>query len=275
MLEKAGIMLDAIRRRAGAAPVEHAFVCERDCAAKANSSLGSFVELPDELWNPPTCKKIFNDSGHPCSRYAISSIKFVYGIIHEALRLDAAGRTQPRWWLIKDDDTFVHVPNFLLAMAEGSQNDREWGTPGAPLWEQPIAAASLMPGCGGTPCGGGGFVLSGALGLELAKQHGARWLGMQMMAMPRRQFYFYDRHVQEVVSWAKGARFKDMRELEPGPPVNDVCKTGRKGYPPWKGPCWNLSYCKCARSEHPATWHLVKMYIPQFRKVLGKLDAAG
>ncbi|CAK0794115.1 unnamed protein product [Prorocentrum cordatum] len=194
MLEKAGIMLAAIRKRVGSAAVEHAFVCERECASSADSSLGSFVELPDVLWNPPTCKRIHNDSGQPCSRYAISSIKFVYGIIHEALRLDAAGRAQPRWWLIKDDDTFVHVPNFLLAVAEGSRNDREWGTPGTPIWEQLIAAASLMPGCGGTPCGGGGFVLSGALGLELAKRWGARWLEKQLMAMERPQYFLRQAH---------------------------------------------------------------------------------
>merc|ERR1712110_1153873 len=91
------------------------YVLEPEGCHAARSLLKNVIELPDS----PSGKHWVSQCqihGEPCNGYRIAQIKFIYGIVHEVRRLNATGGAGPMWWMIQDDDTYVHVPYLMRAI---------------------------------------------------------------------------------------------------------------------------------------------------------------
>lgn len=163
-------------------------VCDPGCSAKANNSLENVLEMEDSVFLHNKCRA----HGKDCDGYHKSSMKYVWGLVHEVKRLKKEKSHMPSWWFIKDDDTYFH-PERLIQAATG-----------AGLGPEQLVAM----GQGGDPGiqGGSGLLLSGALAEKIAVHYGDRWIKSQGMWIEKGSFY-YDDHVKEVVGWVPGARF--------------------------------------------------------------------
>eukprot|EP00415_Alexandrium_ostenfeldii_P004897 UN4897 len=180
-----------------------------------------------------------------CSGYEIASFKYVYGLVSEVRRLLRAGVSpMPQYWLVKDDDTFVHVPNLMRAIERNAGR-----TPPAPR-EQLISFAA-KGGC--NICGGAGWVFSGALAIELATTYGDRFLRFQIEQMEQGNFQ-YDMHVPKVIDWVKGSQLIHIWEMNPSSVLDrQLCKYRTNA---WHGPCYRTAECNCSSTRRPATWHM-------------------
>lgn len=246
ILAKAPFAEKLIMKRAG--PRDRmSYVCMSKCAAIGRSMSRNMVELPgvlkmrdmpngtyvvDRCWRWP--------KNRPCSNYEIASFKYVWGFVHEVKRFLEAGLSQmPRYWMIRDDDTYVNIPHMMEAIA------RHGGGPPFDPFVERMAWVSSGP-C--FVCGGAGMVLTGALAVELATAYGDRWLLDQRDGIERKSFY-WDTHMPKVIGWIKGAKLIRIPEMSPF----SVADTAMCRYRPR---CTRTPECDCAPSKKPATWHM-------------------
>eukprot|EP00415_Alexandrium_ostenfeldii_P000763 UN0763 len=187
----------------------------------------------------------------------MGAMKFVFGLVHEVRRIKASGYPMPRWWLVKDDDTYVHVPNLMRAL----NTTRD----GKPLWQHPISFGRRGPGCPGI-CGGAGWLLSGPFAEQLVERYGDRYLEFSSERIAN-HWGHYDVYVPAVVSWL-GQELQDLPEMNDYSPVDKnfvhELMSGKH-----QVTCHRLEYCNCSRSASPATWH-IKV---GFEKALELLDS--
>lgn len=238
---------------------EHVFVCEDKCIAEARQSkdfFGNMITMPENLWQTKTF--LFKQKSVFPVEYILSQLKFYYGLVYEVRRLDGLGARMPFWFLMKDDDTFVHVPNLIKAI--------DISSPGGMLQRDKLVSFGDTS-CIGI-CGGEGWLLSGVLAAELVRKHGQRMLDYQLEKAQYSQQY--DVVVPRVVGWVTGAKLHNLPELENanlflcnGKPGKKIC--GGPCYPGKdldriradpKKKCFNQTNCLCTRSAYPATWHL-------------------
>uniref|UniRef100_A0A7S0FY60 Hexosyltransferase n=1 Tax=Pyrodinium bahamense TaxID=73915 RepID=A0A7S0FY60_9DINO len=147
--------------------------------------------------------------------------------------------------MVKDDDTYVHVPNLMRALNK-SRN-------GKPLWQQPVSFGRRGRGCPGV-CGGSGWVLSTPLAEQLVGRYGDRYL--QFAAeMIVNHIGHYDVYVPTVVSWL-GYKLEDMLEMNDFSPTDEKKIVELEQGWDTTVKCIRLNYSRCSRSASPATWHI-------------------
>lgn len=221
-------------------------VCGSNCAPLARESLVDVVEMPDTVTDS---LQILPECGDPprawVCNHRMGAMKFVWGLIHEVRRIKASGYPMPLWWLVKDDDTYVHVPNLMRAL------NKTRG--GKPLWQSPVTFARRGPGCPGM-CGGAGWLLSGPFAEQLVQKYGDRYLEFSAERIVN-HWGHYDVYVPQVVSWL-GYMLEDLVEMNDFSPmdgnfVKELISGKHK-----EVTCHRLPYCDCSRSALPATWHI-------------------
>uniref|UniRef100_A0A7S4QRF9 Uncharacterized protein n=1 Tax=Alexandrium monilatum TaxID=311494 RepID=A0A7S4QRF9_9DINO len=219
-------------------------VCGRTAAPTARKKLVDVLQMPDMVTDSLKVIRECGDKGGAAwvCLHRMGAMKFVFGLVHEVRRLKASGYPMPLWWIVKDDDTYVHIPNLMRAL-------NQWKG-GKPLWQQPASFGRRGPGCPGV-CGGAGWILSGPLAEELVEKHGDRYLAFSAERIVNGPGH-YDIFVPPVVEWT-GQTLVDLPEMNEFSPVDKRCNEtvggNRSACHPWRS-------CTCLRSPYPATWHL-------------------
>jgi len=206
--------------------------------------------LPDNKWSIAKCWR--KPAKQPCSGYEIASFKYVYGLVSEVRRLLKAGVSpMPEYWFVSDDDTFVHIPNLLSAIRNSSFS---------PLEKRVSWAAK--GGC--NICGGAGWVLSGALAVELATTYGDRFMKLQISKIENGSFH-YDLQVPVAVNWVPQASLVKIFEMNPFSVLDkELCRYRENA---WHGPCYRTVECGCAPARRPATWHMSISFNGSYHKL--------
>lgn len=246
---------DLILRRAG--PLDRlGVVCEKECVDLGRAVPMNMVEMPEEIplsTGPYKLSECRDAGGHACNGYIIASLKYIYGLVAEVRRFQQANVALPKYFLVNDDDTYVHIPNMMKVM------ERHAPEP----FEQRLAFAA-KGGC--QICGGAGWGLTAALALELAGTYGDRLLRYQLDKMKTVQFH-YDTHVPNIIHWVRGAKIVYVPEMHPFSVLDrNLCKYKNMS---WFGPCQQTYECGCAASPRPATWHMSIHYNSSWAKLSG------
>mmetsp|Transcript_104517 Transcript_104517/g.305125 ORF Transcript_104517/g.305125 Transcript_104517/m.305125 type:complete len:367 (+) Transcript_104517:21-1121(+) len=262
-------------------------ICETGCLAMANGSLQNVVEMDSSVFPGGRCL----EGGKVCSSYRDAQMKFVYGLVHLVQKHKKDGASMPGWWLVKDDDTYVHVPNLMKSITGHQPTDL-------------VSFADTT--CRGI-CGGAGWLLSNALAEKLALHYSDRWMRLmnKMILMPKwTMMQCYDMHIPRVLRWVPGARLFWHPGMQFQSPFDDQCtnstfeglywdpsereiqsrndrKRCERHGAAWKavvrplpeltediGSCYSSSTCLCSFSRLPCTWHL------QASKGMGRFEAA-
>mmetsp|Transcript_30415 Transcript_30415/g.87173 ORF Transcript_30415/g.87173 Transcript_30415/m.87173 type:complete len:378 (+) Transcript_30415:91-1224(+) len=250
-------------------------ICDVGCAAATNGSLHNVVEMDGSVFPGGRCTV----NGTDCFGHMEAQMKFVFGLIHQVRELKKAGSEMPAWWLVKDDDTYVHVANLMQSIQGYRPTDL-------------VSFADTT--CTGI-CGGAGWLLSNSLAERLALDHGDRWMHLMHKNRPKAWWtllYCFDMHIPEIIQWVPGARLFWHPGMMFASPFDDRCtgdsyrglswapsqreilsrETG-KGCnchgPEWRavvsplpelsediGACHASSACRCSFSRSPCTWHL-------------------
>lgn len=195
------------------------------------------IEMDDSVFPSSKCIRL----GSPCTAYEKAQMKFVFGLVHEVRRFKAMGGPMPKWWLIKDDDTFVHADALMSSIASlAKPPDPMLDLVGfAHLWCWLRDKKKITSGreCGKFitgpkfdnfglhwPYGGSGILLSNALAEDLVLRHGDEWIKSQAKYIRDYRKPHYDAHLSHVIPWIHGAKIfhhPPMRDtsLEP----NEKC----------------------------------------------------
>lgn len=241
-----------IMKRAG--PQDRiAYVCRHECAAMGRRQLRHMIELPDVIdvanmsngqYSVAKCWR--KHERKPCGGYHISSFKYVWGLVQEVRRFLKAGVSpMPEYWLVKDDDTYVHIPNLMEAIKRSSGDE-----PMNPLVQRVSWAAK--GGC--NICGGAGWVLSGALAIELATKYGDRYMRFQIDKMENGVDFQYDLHVPTAVNWVAQSKLIHIWEMNPSSVLDkELCRYRNNAF---HGQCYRTVECNCSSTKRPATWHM-------------------
>lgn len=227
-------------------------ICEPACAAAVGTRLRNMIEMPMSMGSVYSFDGCRRPDGRTCTGYHVASLKYLVGLVKQVRFL---GRNGAQWWLVKDDDTYVHTPNLVNALSRRSNE------PNSP-WKELVSYAA--DGCNKKAiCGGSGWVLSGALAEKLVFNHGDSLLRFQMEHIKRKPVFHYDVYVYDVVAWVRGARLEKISEMVPyGPMDKRLC--GRTA-----SFCIWTEVCNCCPSRTPATWHLNR----QLNDALQRLDS--
>eukprot|EP00747_Dinoflagellata_sp_TGD_P044592 gnl/TRDRNA2_/TRDRNA2_143359_c0_seq1.p1 gnl/TRDRNA2_/TRDRNA2_143359_c0~~gnl/TRDRNA2_/TRDRNA2_143359_c0_seq1.p1 ORF type:complete len:166 (+),score=33.25 gnl/TRDRNA2_/TRDRNA2_143359_c0_seq1:149-646(+) len=157
----------------------------------------------------------------------------------------------PKWWLLKDTDTYVNMPRLAAAAADYDP-------------EKPAMLAHMC----GSACGGGGLLFSRSLVEKLVGEFGDRMVEFMKQEIIREAFY-WDGHSPQFVGWVPGAKTLDVPFLQTVAPLLEGMCLPKRGWTP--GPdCKKVSICLCSRSTTPATWHLRDS--PSFDRAIAVLD---
>lgn len=221
-----------------------AYVCRHACAERGRSFMRNMIEFPENIstpdvdntpWTLATCWR--NKDNRACNDYEIGALKFVYGLIFEVRRFLQAGvppAEMPQYWMVKDDDVFVHIPNLLEVVGRHSVD---------PLREKLIFGA-LCPHL----CGGAGWVLTGGLAIELATTFGDRYMRFQLHQSHIGSKY-HDVHMPKVLKCVPGAKVVNIWEMQYIPPTDGRCRGSHSN-------CFVTPECPCSGVQKPATWHM-------------------
>jgi hypothetical protein len=170
-------------------------ICDPGCGNifVNGSSLGNPLPLLDSDFagSPPSGR----DSGYWRATY-----KFVWGFVHEYRRIASQGGPMPKWWFVKDDDTYVHIDRLMSFAADYDPNKRvligSLGNGGCA--EQAgfnYSAWNLN--------GGGGWLASAALAEALVVTHGDEWMRWQEHRI-REGCAFYDNAIAYILDKIEG-----------------------------------------------------------------------
>jgi len=277
----------------------YAHICEVGCAAMSNGTLHNVVEMDPSVFSAGLCLSPEwreDMSLRECSDYLQAQMKFVYGLVHMVRLMKKDGAEMPGWWLVKDDDTYAHVPNLVKTIKRYSPADL-------------VSFAEVS--CQGI-CGGAGWLLSNALAERLALDHGDRWIQLMDFKLRHTPLWsldvFYDVYIPTVVSWVPGAQLLWHLGMQNQSPFDHQCNsTMYKGvhwveekfdvenqsnqtpyfhgpdwqtvvrpFPEWhqiNGTCFSSKACACAYSAFPVTWHLeAARHKGLFKEAIALLD---
>lgn len=241
--------------------------CEDSCVYSDHGLVGNMVvipEMPDGILNLKIgVIKCAHAHGY-CGPSHVAQAKFPFGIIHEVRRMKASGNPMPQWWMVRDDDTYVHVEHLMGAIEAYGENRQ---LP-KPLHEQLIC---FTPPCGLGICGGGGWVLSAAFAEMLVGQIGDKWMQFQANRV-RKGMPHYDLHVKKALTWLSGWRLINLPHMNAFAPNSELCDWKPGGNDGRK--CINTSVCACATAEVPSSWHL-NLLRPDIEKMLDLLQRNG
>lgn len=236
------------------APDKAIFVCGTECAK--DTRLKSVVVMPDSLLT-----NCVNPDGTPCNGYQKAGLKLPFGLVYTYRELvKRQATTFPSWWILKDDDTYVDMPNMYRELAKYD--------PSKPTM------LSVVDGACHPVCGGAGVVLSWSLAEKVVSLHGDEYLQRQV-EMVRHSSFWYDVHIYPwMKEWVPNMTLIDSRAMnEYGPedprctkvptPGDGIVRSALLG-----GQCHKGALCECWRSAYPATIHLRA----NFSGELGKVD---
>jgi hypothetical protein len=144
-------------------------ICDVGCGDTAfqGRRLEHILPMPDSAFPSGRCTL----NGKSCDGYQRAQFKFVWGFIHEYKQLASRGVPMPRWWFIKDDDTFVNIDR-LMAFAANYDPNR-------PVLLSNISPFSAYSLSNWAMNGGSGWLASAAMAKELVLEHGDQWLKWQ------------------------------------------------------------------------------------------------
>lgn len=180
-------------------------VCDQGCSKASNDALGHVLTMEDSAFPSGQCR---HDNA-TCDGYRRAQLKFAFGLTEEVRRLSAANSSMPRWWLIKDDDTYVDADRLIASVNDfdptqdlvsfahsfslSSRNLENLGemTPANAYW----------------PHGGAGWLLSNAFAEKLVLEHGNQWIQLQADRIEHSKYeFYYDMLIPTIVSWIPGAK---------------------------------------------------------------------
>lgn len=159
--------------------------------------------------SPFLAGKCIQWNGSCCDGYHRAQMKFVFGLVHEVRHFKALGGPMPKWWLLKDDDTFVHADKLMTSIASRVKaidpmrdligfaelaSQEEWCD---------VINSTHRPHC--YVKGGSGLLLSNALAEKLALEHGDQWILLMARYISDEELVFWDFDLPEVISWIAGA----------------------------------------------------------------------
>jgi len=248
-IEGAVLIQDAIKERMSS--YDGLFhVCEHRCVKAAGGRLINMIEIPEPRHLVQNCML---PDGNACNDYNMAAaLKFPYGMISVVQYCKRRG-IEANWWLLKDYDTYVHVPNLMSAVSGYSP-------------QMNYSFANLQEGCGA--CGAAGVLLSDAIAQQLTGVFADRWVSFMKEQLLHGVFY-WDYHMPNIVHWVNSSRNLDLAALNAHEPfTNPGCVPVHDdtGNNTCKG-CNKMSEdILCARSQAPATWHLK-------HDIIGYLDA--
>eukprot|EP00747_Dinoflagellata_sp_TGD_P150855 gnl/TRDRNA2_/TRDRNA2_177155_c1_seq4.p1 gnl/TRDRNA2_/TRDRNA2_177155_c1~~gnl/TRDRNA2_/TRDRNA2_177155_c1_seq4.p1 ORF type:complete len:796 (-),score=86.48 gnl/TRDRNA2_/TRDRNA2_177155_c1_seq4:243-2630(-) len=242
-VERAVLMQPILERSLG--PEDEVFhICGPRCEKLAAGKLRNLVVMPDSAFPGGKCHHL---NGEECSGYKRASLKYPYALVHLVRELKRLGRPLPKWWLLKDTDTYVGSVPLVVKSVEGYD-------PSLPVMFAQMA---------GSPQGGGGLLFSSALAEELAMVFGDRMLTYMVEHIIDGTFYWDEHTVTFAKYWVSGGtgQVKENHVLQAFSPHQEICML------PDKGPerlyenmpdCHIIpNVCLCARSPMPATWHFL------------------
>lgn len=226
-------------------------VAEPGCESKAQSHLQNVIFVPDRY----SAKHSWSDClrapagtvGRKCDGYELAQLRFLFSLVFEFRQRNASGAPMPRWWMIKDDDTYVNVPNLMSAVDDVTAGERNGSS-------QLVSFGVRLKGCFGI-CGGGGWLLSAALAEVFVRDYGEKSLEFMWVQITK-GIKWYDVHIPRLVGWVKMAKLNDMLALQSFGPGDSPCLEGTTEEIPAGGTCSVVSHCKCARSPAPGSWHM-------------------
>jgi len=171
-------------------------VCDVGCGDTAfqGRRLEHILPMPDSAFPSGRCTQ----KGKNCTGYQRAQFKFIWGFIHEYKQLASQGVPMPRWWFIKDDDTFVNIDRLMAFAANYDPNRR-------------VLLAGLGKGTynfsNWTVNGGNGWLASAAMAKELVLEHGDQWLKWQESCDCE-----YDQGMAVILDQVHGAEIVDMNK---------------------------------------------------------------
>jgi hypothetical protein len=124
--------------------------------------------MPDTVFADGRCTTLFGDS---CYGRVRSQMKFPWGFIHEYRRLALEGASMPRWWLVKDDDTFVDIDRLMALAARYDPTKR--------ILLANVNSFNWGPWSNWSVNGGAGWLASAAMAEQMAVEYGDEWLKWQ------------------------------------------------------------------------------------------------
>lgn len=243
-MDETRTVTDSIKRRASSAD-RFLHVCAEAGAQQLRQALENVVEVPDEPVRGYQLSKCRRGAGEPCGQHFESQIKLLYGFVFEFRRRQRDREEMPRWWLVKDSDTYVHVPNLMANL------DTERG--GKPLWTQEVSFSHLLPSCPAGVCGGAGWLISAPLAQKLVAKVGDKSVQYQLNKLfVETENSYYDAWLPQLVEWA-GAKIEDALFMSVSQPSDSALCGLSKWYCPDDD-----QWCVCARSGGvlPATWQM-------------------
>lgn len=194
--------------------------------------------------------------------YLEGQMKFTAGLVEQVRSLKATGGGMPQWWLIKDADTYVNVPNLFAAVREAGAGAEGLVALGHLQGVDPRTLPTPKSAPWPKLAGGGGVLLSGPLAELLALEHGEAWIRAQAEALASCSWrdVLYDSVLTNFVRRnIREAEIRDLPALQALRLDSDPC-THLISPPCSHG--YRLKHCLCARSPRPATWHMTSGFRP-------------
>lgn len=227
-----------------------------DPNCQKNDTLKSVIILPDELLE--NCRHLIHDKMINCNGYHKANVKHIFGVVHMARQLQKKNeRVWPKWWVMKDDDTYISVHNLKTDLAARDPS-------------KPVILASVN---GNGFFGGAGAALSWQLVEKVALNHGSDWINAMVNRINgTEKDIHYDKWVARDIKekWVSDMDFTNDPNFQHsldgcGDNMSEIVSTGPR--------CHVIpGVCRCARSDAVATWHLNNIDTEQRVEILEKYE---
>jgi len=134
-----------------------------------------------------------------------AQLKFVWGFIHEYKQKLSEGGPMPKWWFIKDDDTYVQVDRLMALAAKYDPNDR--------VFLANVDRGGCVKKVWGVNMyvnGGGGWLASAAMAEAMVMEYGDEWWKIQQESTDANECYWYDQEMGRILDKVENAKIVDM-----------------------------------------------------------------
>merc|ERR1740121_942825 len=231
--------VDALIRRFMGPNDRIVHVIEQGLVANTSAVVADVVGIPESALNTTALKPFCKGKGPRCVGYRLAALKYVWGLVTCMRQLLKMGRKRPQWVVVKDDDTYVHVPNLLKLGASLTNHTDD-------------LVGIANKGCSGI-CGGAGWLLTGGLANAFVGKPGDEYLAFQAEKSAQIKSFQYDMFVPKAHTMVPGAKLINSLAFHPFPPGEAHLCLYKADHKP---PCVRTVECNCSRTERPVTWHL-------------------